>query len=312
MALKLKEDFQAGEFILPQYMNATNAKVNQHSESIGNMKEQCDNLDDALDEAALSGGTVQSASLITLGSGTGLNAATAQQAFAELATEVFPLEVAIIASGSNGGSHEFTDNEHPVTPTFALSITRRGNDVSASATILVESYLSSSSTYSEVTGATFSNGVITCPSIVNSTVYRISVTQGGQTVVLDGDDSKGEYVSKLKFTFMNYRYKGAVSTKPNDANAVKTLCQNSTISKELSTSTKLSKTELQATKYYVFVVPTTSPNLIVKNANSGGTVDNAGSGTFEIARVNGSANINCKYVIVPASSNAWNFEITNS
>ena len=73
----------------------------------------------------------------------------------------------------------------------------------------------------------------------------------------------------------------------------------------------MGKTALAANKYFVFVIPTTSPNLIVKNYNSGGTVDNAGSGTFELARVNGTATLNCKYVIVPASSNAWNFEITN-
>jgi hypothetical protein len=241
----------------------------------------------------------------------GLDSANVQSALGELATEVFPLKVAILTTGSNGGNYEITDAEHPVIPTFALSITRRGVDVSASATILVENHLSSSSTYSEVTGATFSNGVITCPSIVNSIVYRISVTQGGQTVVLDGDDSKGEYVSKLKFTFMNYRYYGAVSSKPANADAVKTLCQNGTLTKQLSSSTTMSKTALAANKYFVFVIPTTSPDLIVKNANSTGIVDNDGLGTFELARVNDSATLNYKYVIVPASSNAWNFEITN-
>ena len=60
------------------------------------------------------------------------------------------------------------------------------------------------------------------------------------------------------------------------------------------------------------MIPTQSPNLIVKNANSGGVVDNAGTGTFELARVNGTGTVNCKYVIVPASPNSWNFEIVNS
>lgn len=258
------------------------------------------------------------ASNVLIAPGTGLESLNAQQAFAELATEVFPLKVEILTTGSNGGNYEITNAEHPIIPTFALSLTRRGVDISASATILVENHIIGMGSYSEVSNVTFSNGVLTCPSIINNMVYRITITQGGQTIVLDGEDSTGAYVSKLKFVFLNYRYRGAVSANniPSDATAktnyVKQLCQNNTISKELSTSTQLTgKNALAADKCYVFVIPTQSPNLIVKDANSGGVVDNAGSGTFELARVNGAGTVNCKYVIVPASSNAWNFEITN-
>ena len=243
--------------------------------------------------------------------GTGLNAATSQQAFTELATAVFPLQARILSQGSNGGNHEITDAQHPVIPTFSLEILRRGSDVSSEATIVVESHIIGSGSYSEVSNVTFSNGILTCPSIINSMVYRIRISQGGQTITFDGENTSGEYSNLLRFSFMNYRYYGAVSTKPVDSNAVKALCQGNSLTKQLSTSTTLGKTPLAANKYFVFVVPNTGVNLVVKNANSGGIVSNAGSGTFEISRVNGTANVNCKYVIVPASSISWNFEIQN-
>lgn len=303
---------------LAENAEQTKDVLKETTEDVDYGRRRTDNLQETLANIGAEGGTVQNAGSVALAVGTGLEASDAQQAFRELASEVFPLKVEILSQGSNGGSHEVTDAEHPVTPTFALAITRRGRSVASSATIVVENHVAGSGSYSEVSGATIYNGVLTCPTIINSMVYRIAVTQGGQTVALDGDDNTGEYASKLKFSFMNYRYRGAVSANniPSDVTAktnyVKQLCQNNTISKELSTSTQLTgKNALAADKCYVFVIPTQSPNLIVKNANSGGTVDNAGSGTFELARVNGTGTVNCKYVIVPASSNAWNFEITN-
>ena len=217
---------------------------------------------------------------------------------ADMMTEVFPLQVAV--DSPNAGTYEIGTS---VTPSIVLDITRKGADVASRSQV---SFTPADGSLSQdkktYTGAEISSGTKT---------YRVEVTQGGQTVVHDGSDTNDAYKNKLKFTFSNYRYYGAVDTKPANANAVKALCQNNTLTKQLSSSTTMGKTALAANKYFVFVIPTTSPNLIVKNYNSGGTVDNAGSGTFELARVNGTATLNCKYVIVPASSNAWNFEITN-
>ena len=217
----------------------------------------------------------------------GLMSATDKGLFDDVVTEVFPVK-AVIAS-SNADVREVGTS---VTPTIVLSITRKGADVSSSATVAVTPSGTVGPDGKTITDSAISSG---------SKTYHIAVTQGGQTV--DAPDQK--------FEFMNYRYYGAVSSKPANADAVKTLCQNGTLIKQLSSSTTMGKTALAGNKYFVFVIPTTSPNLTVKNYNSGGTVDNAGSGTFELARVNGTATLNCKYVIVPASSNAWNFEITN-
>ena len=235
------------------------------------------------------------ADLVDLLPGTGLDASNAQQAFAEIAIAIYPLKVSI--ASSNAGNYEIGDE---ITPTIVLNITRHDVDISNSLTASNYSISPSGSLgpdHKTITDTEITSGTKT---------YQISVNQGGQEVSIPNQI----------FKFMEYRYRGAVSTKPANAEAVKTLCQNGTLSKELSTSTKMEgKNALNADKYYVFVIPTQSPNLIVKNANSGGTVDNDGSGTFDMARVNGSGGdsaVHCKYVIVPASRNSWNFEIVNS
>ena len=275
-------------------LQAVNGKFKECSHSIGQQREKIDGLQDTINEAALHNGEVQDAVLVNIASGTGLTSVNAQQAFAEIAREIYPVQVTI--AESNAGTFEIGTRK---TPHIVLSILRNGADVSSSANT-TSSQGKVQSDHKTIDGVELTSG---------TTTFQISVTQGGQTV--DAPDQK--------FSFMNYRYRGAVSANniPSDAiaktNYVKQLCQNNTISKELSTSTQLTgKNALAADKCYVFVIPTQSPNLIVKDANSGGVVDNAGTGTFELARVNGSGTVNCKYVIVPASSNAWNFEITNS
>lgn len=211
-----------------------------------------------------------------------------KQLFDDMLTEVFPVEVAV--ASTNAGVRETGSS---VVPSITLSITRKGADVSDSATVAVSPNDGSlSQDHKTYTGAPIASG---------SKSYQIAVTQGGQTV----------NVQSQSFNFLDYRYLGAVSTKPANADAVKALCQNDTIGKELSSSTTKAKTSLAANKYYVFVIPSTSANLIVKNANSGGTVEAAGSGTFTINRVNNTGTVDCKYIIVPASSNSWNFEIVN-
>ena len=212
-----------------------------------------------------------------------------KQLFDDMLTEVFPVTVAV--ASSNAGVREVGSS---VVPSITLSITRKGTDVSESATVAVSPNDGSlSQDHKTYIGAPIASG---------SKSYQIAVTQGGQMV----------NVPSQSFNFLDYRYMGPVSTLPANANAVKALCQNNSLTKELSSSTTKAKTSLAANKYYVFVIPSTSANLIVKNANSGGTVENAGSGTFTLRRVNDTGDVNCKYVIVPASSNSWYFEITNS
>jgi hypothetical protein len=220
----------------------------------------------------------------------GLMSAADKNMFDDMVTEVFPLTVAI--ASSNAGTYEVGDAQHSVTPQIVLSITRKGADVSSSSQT-TSSQGEVQSDHKTIIGSALTSG---------TTTFHISVSQGGQTV----------NVQSQSFNFLDYRYLGAVSTKPANADAVKALCQNDTIDKELSSSTTKAKTSLAANKFYVFVIPSTSANLIVKNANSGGTVENAGSGTFTMRRKNDTGDVNCKYVIVPASSNSWYFEITNS
>lgn len=252
-----------------------------------------DALQETLVGIGAEGGTVQNAAAVALANGTGLVATDVQGGIKELATAIFPVTVSIYEG--NAGTFE---TGTPVTPLLKLDIKRNGVNVQSSSTVSVNPP-------EDMEVTTVSNRkVITYtgePLTYGTTTYQISVTQGGQTVNAPAQT----------FSFLNYRYYGAVSTKPANAAAVKTLCQNGTLTKQLSSSTTMGKTALAASKYFVFVVPNTSVSLIVKNANSGGTVDNAGAGTVEIARVNGTADLNYKYVIVPASSNAWNFEITN-
>lgn len=206
-----------------------------------------------------------------------------------LLTEVFPVKVAVVSS--NAGTREIGTS---VTPVIEISITRKGSDVAASSEVSVSpddgSLSQNKKTY---TGASISSG---------SKTYQIGVAQGGQTA----------NIPNQVFSFLNYRYYGVVSSAPANAAAVKTLCQNGTLSKQLSSYTTLGDTELAANKYYVFVVPNTNVSLVVKNAKSGNTINGCTVGTVEIPRVNNSANVNYKYVIVPASSISWTFKITNS
>lgn len=217
----------------------------------------------------------------------GLMSAADKNMFDDMVTEVFPLTVAI--ASSNAGSFEVGTS---VTPHIVLSITRKGADVSSSANT-TSSQGEVQSDHKTIDGVELTSG---------TTTFRISVSQGGQT------KSAPDQV----FDFMNYRYYGVInsSTEPTKAQ-VKTLCENGTLTKQLSRSTKMGATDLAANKCYVFVVPNTNVNLIVKNAKSGNPISGCTFDTVTVNRVNGTAEVSCKYVIVPAGSAAWTFEITN-
>lgn len=268
-------------------LRSVDSKFKECSHSIGEQREKTEELQDTINEAALHNGEVQAAVLVNIASGTGLTAVNAQQAFAEIAREIYPLTVEV--ASSNAGTREIGTS---VTPNIVLGITRKGADVSSSA----------NTTSSEGTVQSDHKTIIGSALTSGTTTFQISVTQGGQT----------KSAPNQVFDFMNYRYYGVINstTEPTKAQ-VKTLCENGTLTKQLSRSTKMGATDLAANKCFVFVVPNTSVNLIVKNAKSGNPISGCTVDTVTVNRVNGTAEVSCKYVIVPAGSAAWTFEITN-
>ena len=253
-----------------------------------------DALQETLVGIGAEGGTVQNAAAVALANGTGLVATDVQGGIKELATAIFPVTASIYEG--NAGTFE---TGTPVTPLLKLDIKRNGVNVQSSSTVNVnppedmEVTTVSNRKVITYTGEPLTSGTHT---------YQIAVTQGGQTV----------NAPNQVFDFMNYRYYGVInsSTEPTKAQ-VKTLCENGTLTKQLSRSTKMGATDLAANKCFVFVVPTTSVNLIVKNAKSGYPISGCTVDTVTVNRVNGTAEVSCKYVIVPAGSAAWTFEITN-
>ena len=268
-------------------LRSVDGKFKECSHSIGEQREKTEGLQDTINEAALHNGEVQAAVLVNIASGTGLTAVNAQQAFAEIAREIYPVQVTI--AESNAGTFEIGTSK---TPHIVLSILRNGADVSSSA----------NTTSSEGTVQSDNKTIIGSALTSGTTTYQISVTQGGQT-----KDAPNQV-----FDFMNYRYYGVInsSTEPTKAQ-IKTLCENGTLTKQLSRSTKMGATDLAANKCFVFVVPNTSVNLIVKNAKSGNPISGCTVDTVTINRVNGTDTVSCKYVIVPSGAAAWTFEITN-
>ena len=268
-------------------LRSVDGKFKECSHSIGEQREKTEGLQDTINEAALHNGEVQAAVLVNIASGTGLTAVNAQQAFAEIAREIYPVQVTI--AESNAGTFEIGTSK---TPHIVLSILRNGADVSSSANI-TSSQGEVQSDNKTITGSALTSG---------TTTFQISVSQGGQTV----------NAPNQVFDFMNYRYYGVInSTTEPTKTQVKALCENGTLTKQLSRSTKMSATDLAANKCYVFVVPDTNVNLIVRNAKSGNPISGCTVDTVTINRVNGTGTVSCKYVIVPYGTAAWTFEITN-
>jgi hypothetical protein len=215
----------------------------------------------------------------------GLMSAADKNMFDDMVTEVFPLTV-VIAS-SNAGTREIGTS---VTPNIVLGITRKGADVSSSA-VTTSSEGTVQSDHKTIIGSALTSG---------TTTFQISVSQGGQT----------KSAPNQVFSFTNYRYKGVLSIKPNTSNIVAAI---RALPKELSTVSTLGETTLEAGKYYLFAVKGTV-NLIVKNAKSGGTIDipSSDKGTATVPQENGVGSNTYSWVIAPASSNTWYFQITNS
>ena len=206
--------------------------------------------------------------------------------FDDMVTEVFPLTVAV--ASSNAGTREVGTS---VIPNIVLGITRKGADVSFSA----------NTTSSEGTVQSDHKTIIGSALTSGTTTFQISVSQGGQT----------KSIPNQVFDFMNYMYFGETSTKPANATAVATLCQNGSLSKQLSRDTKKASTNLAANKYYVFAVKG-SVNLVCRHAGTDAVVTGCTTGTTTIQRVNNSGSDSYSYIIVEKPNSAWSFKITNS
>lgn len=267
-------------------LQTVNGKFKECSHSIGQQREKTDGLQDTINEAALHNGEVQAAVLVNIASGTGLTSVNAQQAFAEIARKIYPVQVTI--AESNAGIFEIGTRK---TPHIVLSILRNGADVSSSANT-TSSQGKVQSDHKTIDGVELTSG---------TTTFQISVSQGGQTV----------NAPNQVFDFMNYMYYGEVSTKPASATAVATLCQNGSLSKQLSRATAKASTNLAANKYYVFAVKG-SVNLVCRHAGTDAVVTGCTTGTATVQRVNQSGSDSYSYIIVEKSQSAWSFKITNS
>ena len=221
----------------------------------------------------------------------GLMSATDKGLFDDVVTEVFPVK-AVIAS-SNADVREVGTS---VTPTIVLSITRKGVDVASSAIVAVTPSGTVGGDNKTITDSAISSG---------SKTYHIEVTQGGQTV------SPANQV----FNFKNYLYKGSFASsqkatvKANLVSAIKSK------TKVLSDDKTLAQTTLAGGDCYLFAVKG-HVNLVVKNAKSGGTIsiDSSDKGFISDFPQENNPSLTNEYswIIVPASSNTWYFQITNS
>ena len=217
-----------------------------------------------------------------------------KQLFDDMVTEVFPLTVGI--NTSNARSYEVGDR---VNPQIVLDITRKGADVSASAT----------TTSSQGTVQSDNKTITDSQMTSGSKTFQISVSQGGQTAA----------VPDQTFIFMNYVYGFVVDSKPANAAAVIaaiTNAQSVSSARTLSTSKTKSSTTLAANKYYIFAVQGANINLVCRHAETNGIVSGCtvykDSTKLSIPRINGTGSDDYSAIIVEKSASSWNFKITNS
>ena len=197
-----------------------------------------------------------------------------------LMIEVFPLSVAY--TSHNAGVREVGTL---VTPTAYFSATRQGSPVTPESVAVTPSATVNGNSW---TGSPVSSGSVT---------YTTQITQGGQTKTL----------SALTWSFTYYRYRGAISSIPVDyASTIKALA-----TKELSTAGTLGSTALNAGMYYLFAVKGVV-SLVCRHAATDGIIGGCVTGTVELEQENEQGTNTYSYILVPASSNNWNFKITNS
>lgn len=203
------------------------------------------------------------------------------QDIADLMGSTYPLTVSW--ASSNAGTREVGN---AIIPTGTLKIERKGQDVSASATVVITPSATLSADKKTFTGASISSGSVS---------YTAKVTQGGQSVT----------TSALNYSFTYYRYRGALSAVPTDyPTAIKGLA-----TKELSTTPTLGTTDLGAGKYYLFAVKG-NVTLKCQHASTGGEISGCITGTCNITSDKAGTNL-YSYILVPASASAWQFKIVN-
>lgn len=230
---------------------------------------------------------------VTLDSG-----ATVEAEVSAIITELFPVQVEVVSSNA-----DVREVGSSIIPNIVLNITRRGVDVAGEAQVtFTPNDGSLSQDHKNYTGAPIASG---------SRTYEIFVTQDGQTV-------SG---TSQTFKFLNYLYRGVIDSKPLNSTAVKQTIEGSwrTNNKVLSNDKTLGKTQLAANKYYLFACKQNAQgsavDLIVKNANSGGTISVPSSdkgSDLQISRVNGAGSDYYSWIIVPASPDTWYFQIVNN
>lgn len=210
-----------------------------------------------------------------------------------LLASVFPL---LVAYGTkNDGKYEYGDS---VTPSVAWTATRQGSAVTPSSAVAT----------TNLSGTMASNKLSYSTPSINLTsekTFSVVVSQGGQSVSL----------AQIKWTPTFYRYRGVVDSVPsNYATAIKALT-----TKELSVEKTLGATQLAANKYYLFAVKSdTAVTLVVRENSTNAIVSGTVTGSVSLTQENeyqegGVARTNTYYyVLVPASTSAWTFKITNS
>jgi hypothetical protein len=281
----LRTDYEDGELILADFFNETNAKVNSHNTEVVSIRQ-------LVESAEFEQGVVQYADDVYLHSGTGLSSGNVESALGELASEVFPLEVTV---GTYTDTYEVGDE---ITYEIPIAIKRHGEYVDKTATIVV----SPNTAHFDTTNHKLVDEGLYPPQ-AGSISYTVEATQGGQIKSVTA-----------KISTMFYLYAGDIGTSTLETDtAVKNKIESSwrNSNKTLSNATTKGSTPLAASHYYLFAVKS-SVSLVVRDAATNGVISGCTTGTVTIERVNESDSDSYSYVIVPASSLAWSFKITNS
>jgi hypothetical protein len=211
-----------------------------------------------------------------------------------LLNKVFPV-TATILSRSGFGYHELGD---VVTPMISWKLARETGEEITEFTAVPQINTGSAwtqpsaSPYEGITSFTF-------PSATSTTSYR---------VVASGEKFSNLIIGPLTATFTRYRYYGALSTKPTSITeaVVKSLGTS-----ELNDSGTLGSTTLASGKYFLFATPGVK-NLVVRHTGTDGIIESE-KGTVQVSRKNGTdSGFSYSWILVPASSVAWSFKITNS
>lgn len=232
------------------------------------------------------------------GSGTIADAVTAlQELCASLSAEIFPLVVAY--DSNNAGTFEYGTS---ITPSAAWTAKRQGNNVAPSSVVI-----GSSATWGTLAADKLSYSANAAVNLTSQLKFSATVSQGGQQKSL----------AEISWNPSFYRYRGEVSEIPTDfARSIKLLS-----TKELSTTTTLGTTALGANKYYLFAVKSDTPVTLRAYLDSPeAPVSGSVTGSVQIEQENeykeaGSTTVKKNtyyYILVPKSSNSWNFKIKNS